>query len=42
MGNNMEVLFGDDEPYIDIMELYLMATVLDLRTARMDRLKIEQ
>ena len=38
----MEVLFGDDEPAIEIMDQHLMATVLDLCTSRMDHLTIEQ
>ena len=42
MGKKMEVLFGDDEPAIEIMDRTLMATVLDLRTSRMYHLKIEQ
>ena len=42
MGNKMEVLFGGEEPAIDIMDQQLMATVLDLRTARMVHLTINQ
>ena len=41
MGNKMEVLFGDDEPEIEIMDRKLTATVLDLRTSGMAHLKIE-
>ena len=41
MGNNMEVLFGDDETSIEIMDRQFMATVIDLRIARMARLTIE-
>ena len=36
----MEVLFGDDDPAIDIMERQSMDTVLDLCTARMAQLTI--
>ena len=42
MGNYMELLFGDDEPVIEIMDQHFMATVLDLCTARMAHLTIEQ
>ena len=40
MGNKMEVLFGNDETSIEIMVQQFMATVMDLRTARMAHLKI--
>ena len=42
MGNNTEVLFGDDDQAIDIMDQQLIAKVLDLRTSHMAHLKIEQ
>ena len=42
MGNKMGVFFGDDDPAIEIMDRKLMATVLNLHTARMDHLEIEQ
>ena len=42
MGNKMEVLFGDDEQVIEIMDWHLMATVMDLRTAHLDHMTIEQ
>ena len=43
MGNKTEVLFdADDEPAIEIMDRQLMATVLDLRTARMSHLTFDQ
>ena len=41
VGNNIEVLFGDDDHTIDIMDQQLMAIVLDLCIARMNRLTIE-
>ena len=40
MEGNVEVLFGDDDPAIDIMERQSMDTVLDLCTARMAHLTI--
>ena len=40
MGNNTEVLFGDDDQAIDIMDQQLIAKVLDLRTSHMAHLKI--
>ena len=42
MGNKMGVLFGDEEPDIDIMDQALMATVLDLHTTHMSHLPIEK
>ena len=38
----MEVLFGDDEPAIEIMDQKLMAIALDLLKYHMDHLTIEQ
>ena len=40
MGNRKEVLSGDDEPAIDIMERKFMATVLELWTSWMSHLTI--
>ena len=42
MGNKMEVLFGGDEPAIDIMDLQLMAAVMDPHIVCMNHLTIEQ
>ena len=42
MGNNMEVLFGEDDLAIEIMDRQLMDTVMDLRTAHLDHMTIEQ
>ena len=40
MGNKTEVLFGDNDLAIEIMDRKLMASVLDLHTAHTDYLKI--
>ena len=42
MDNNMDVLFGDDDPSIEITDRQFMDTVLGLCTACMNHLTIEQ
>ena len=40
--NKTEMVFDNDDTDIEIMDQNVMATVMELRTARMDHLKIEQ
>ena len=42
VGNNMEVLFGYDKPFIDIMHRQFITTVLYQHTSHMAQPTIEQ